>query len=128
MLFDPRLQPNGMATPAKGFIFKGNHQLFPQMLPAMRRVNIHPLNFPRAIVVKHNGAAAHGVELLVANNHQNKGRFRQTGQIEQVIAFGRVKLALIAIQRRNQVEDIRVTCRFRANGIHGRLLVIFIST
>jgi hypothetical protein len=45
-----------------------------------------------------------------------------------MIAFGGIELALIAVKRRDQVENVRMTCRFRGNGIHGRLLAVFIST
>jgi hypothetical protein len=43
-----------------------------------------------------------------------------------MVAFRRVKLSLIAVQGGDQRHNIRMRGRFRGNGIHGRLLLLFV--
>jgi hypothetical protein len=74
------------------------------MLPAMGRVDIDPLHLARSVAVEHDGATANGLKLLVANDHQDQRGFRQRSQIEQMIAFGGIEFALIAVKRRNQLR------------------------
>lgn len=128
MLPDARFQAKRVAVTAQGFIFQRRQQHLAEMLPAMSRIDIHPFHFTGPVAVEHHGTTPDGMKLPVPNNHQDQRGCRQFGQIEQVVTFSGIEFALIAVKRGNQMQNIRVMCRFSGNGIHGGLLVVFIST